>query len=447
MFQKAFGMLALAMCECIAPCVLSGQSAPPSQTITLPPGQTTITTQPTTPPTALTPAEVYKQSMRPLDQVRTSLDNWSDAELGALSIGISKARETCTQMNPQDYSGDDLYDYAHLCAFGQVWGAANTAAARYIASNAEPHRAQAYALSINALIQMNTDNQAISTAREMLDKLPYDAEVAFTLRYMKDTLEQRGNPEAFALAEEEHEKIITALKQGASLKATTGDAVITIGDLYDSAMLLAFYEQYMNNGIAGAAIAASCDNALPDSATLTPEDRQHIERVRTRFHLLEQQLPNLAITLSLASPTTRPRLPQSFGAGTVLVLFPDWCVQCRKMMKTLTEFAKLNADTPLHAYGLVFADTSMITDSATHEGFLQELQGTSTFIVPADTPQTLGAQEFPLAIAIDSAGVVRFVGAVPSTAFNGDGYITKVIQRMTASEPVKKTASTQTQNK
>ena len=125
----------------------------------------------------------------------------------------------------------------------------------------------------------------------MLNKLPYDAEVAFTLRYMKDTLEQRSNSEAFALAEDEHEKIIAALKQGTPLKATTGDTAISVGELYDSAMLLAFYEQFMNNGIAGTAIAASCDSAVPDTTTLAPEDRQRIENVRTRFHLLREQLP------------------------------------------------------------------------------------------------------------------------------------------------------------
>jgi|UPI00071B5B32 tetratricopeptide (TPR) repeat protein len=385
--------------------------------------------------------------MRPLDQVRASLDNWSDAELGALSIGIGKAREACTQMNQQDYSGDDLYDYAHLCAFGQVWGTANTAATRYIASNAEPHRAQAYALNANALLQMGQFDQAANTVQEMLNTLPYDAEVAFTLRYMKDSLEQQGVSQGLHLAEDEHEKIITALQQGTPLKATTGDAVISIGELYDSAMQLAFfYTQNFGNSTAGKAIAASCDNALPDSATLIPEDRQRIENVRMRFHLLGEQLPTLSITRALASPTTKPHLPPSFGAGTVFVLFPDWCVQCGKMMKTLTGFAKVNADTPLHAYGLVFADTSMITDPATHEGFLQALQGTSTLVVPATTPQSFGAQEFPLTIVVDNAGAIRFIGSIPSNAFNGDGYISKVIQRMAATDSVKKAASVQMHN-
>jgi hypothetical protein len=452
MSQKAFGVLTLAVCAYIAPYVIHGQAMPNGQTVTLPPtlpsGQTPIITTPpvaqqnsdSTPP-GPAPAEVYKQSMRPLDQVRASLENWSDAELGALSIGVSKARDACLQMKLKDYSGDDLYDYAHLCAFGQAWGPANEAATRYIASNAQPHRVQAYALSVNALMQVNLTDQAARTAREMLNTLPYDAEVAFTFRYIKDSFEQRGNPEALALAEDEHEKIIAALKQGTQLKAVSGDAVISLGELYDSAMRLAFYEQYQNNGIAGAAIAASCDNALPAPETFAPEDRQRIDNVRTRFQLLGAQLPSLTISRALLSPTARPQLPRTFGAGTVLVIFPDWCVQCHRMMKTLTEFARLNADTPLYAFGLVFTDTAMISDSATHDGFLKELQGTSTLVVPDTTPHALGAQEFPLAIAVDSSGTVRFAGPIPSDAFNGDGYIEKVIQRMVATAHGKKPAT------
>ncbi len=381
--------------------------------------------------------------MHPLEVVRASLDNWSDPEVAALAVGMHKANVACAKMKPDDFSGDALYDLAHLCAFGQDWNDANAAAVRYIGSRGEPHRAQAYAISINALMHQNATEPAAQTTLEMLQWLPYDAEVAFTLRYVKDALEQAGNPAALELAGDEHEKIVAALKLGVPLKAGNGDAVMDIGTLYDSAMRLAFFEQYNNNQSAAAAIAASCDNALPDTATLPPEERQHIENVRTRFHLLGEQLPNLTVMRALISPTAKPLLPQSFGAGTVFVLFPDWCVQCRHMMKTLTEFAKVNATTPLHAYGLVFADTSMIADNAVHDAYLKELQGTSSLVVPAETAQTFGAQDFPLAIAVDGTGTIRFIGTIPPTAFNGDGYIEKVIQRMAASGPVKKTSSVQ----
>jgi len=41
---------------------------------------------------AARPGEVYRQAMKPLDLVRSSLDNWSDAELGALASGMRTAR-------------------------------------------------------------------------------------------------------------------------------------------------------------------------------------------------------------------------------------------------------------------------------------------------------------------------------------------------------------------
>src|SRR2546429_868738 len=55
------------------------------------------------------PGDVYKELMQPLDQVRSSLDNWSPAELAALAAGIKRAQEYCGQVAPASVQGDDLY--------------------------------------------------------------------------------------------------------------------------------------------------------------------------------------------------------------------------------------------------------------------------------------------------------------------------------------------------
>ena len=78
----------------------------------------------------------------------------------------------------------------------------------------------------------------------MLRSLPYDAEVAYSIRSLKDYLEQSGNPAAIMLAELEHPAIIDALKQGSPLKAENSEAVMGIGALFDSGMQLAFFERY-----------------------------------------------------------------------------------------------------------------------------------------------------------------------------------------------------------
>jgi hypothetical protein len=53
-------------------------------------------------------------------------------------------------------------------------------------------------------------------------------------------------------------------------------------------------------------------------------------------------------------------------------------------------------------------------------------------LVPVATAQSLGVLDFPTAVVVDGEGVIRFIGMIPADAFNGDGYIGKVIQRMVA---------------
>lgn len=413
----------------------TAQSTPPvpaTTTVQIPPGETVVSVPAPIPP--LSPGAEYKDAMRPLDVVRGSLENWSDAELGALAVGIKRAREACQARKAEDFGGDDLYDLARLCSLGQDWNDANTAATRYIDSHAEPWQAQAYALSINAMVQLNGVDTAIATAEVMLRKLPYDAEVAYAVRYLKDYLEQSGNPKAVKLAEDEHDAIVQALKAGTALKATHGDAVMSLGLLYDSAMELAFFDKFAGRELAAGDAAADCDDALRKVTSIAPEDRLRMDSVRLQYGLVGTSLPQFTVTKALESATARPAIEGDLGAGTVLVLFPDWCAQCRTMMKTMTEFARVNAATPLHAYGLMFAEDGQNTGAADRAAHYKELTGTQTFVVPAETAKTLGALDFPTAVAVDNHGIIRFIGMIPTDAFNGNGYMEKVFMRMAVLE-------------
>jgi len=380
------------------------------------------------------PGAVYKDAMRPLEVVRSSLDNWSDAELGALSVGMSKARVACMATRAESYTGDDLFDLARLCSFGQDWNDANTAAQAYIASGLEPHRAQAYALAMSALVHLNGVDLATGTAREMLRKLPYDAEVAYALRYMKDYLEQAGNPAMVSLAGQEHGAIVQALGLG-PLKATNGNAVMGVGALYESAMELAFFQRYAADEAGAALTVSEVEAALLQDGVIPAEERQRTDAVALQYKLLGSRLPRIEVQKALMSGKAKGQIGPTqigpdFGAATVLVVFPEWCAQCRGMMKTLTQFAAVNGDVPIHAYGLMFADETEGADPAAHEAKLKELQGTATMVVPATVATTLGAIDFPLGVVVDHGGVVRFIGAIPADAFNGDGYISKVLTRM-----------------
>jgi thiol-disulfide isomerase/thioredoxin len=375
------------------------------------------------------PGAIYKEAMHPVDVVRQSLDNWSDSELAALGIGMHLARQACDKMNPDDYSNNNLYDLAHLCAFGQDWNPANTAAQLYLRSRAPEHQIQAFAISISALVHIGAPDLALATTRGMMG-YPYDAELAYAVRYMKDYLENTGSPEAVKLAEEEHAKIVNALSKGTPLKAAYGDAVVSIGLLYQMAMEAAFFERYAGNDAHATQDLYDVEQALPQNAALTAEDRQEIDSVRLQYHLLGTEVERIPVIRSYKSAATKAQskvnLGTNFGAATVLVVFPDWCEQCKKMMPTMTQFATVNAETPIHAYGLNFKEDGEETMPDTEK----ELLGTDVMEISEQTARSFGASEYPLGIVADHAGVIRFIGVLPGDAFNGGGYMEKVITRM-----------------
>ncbi len=377
------------------------------------------------------PEDLFKDAMHPLDAVRASLYNWSDAELGALAAGMRMAAQDCAQTKPERYQGDDLYALARLCAFGQDWEGANAAALAYVARHEDEHLAQAYAISVSALVHMGATDLAVQTAREMLGRLPYDAEVAYAMRDLKNYLVQASNPDALALAELEHPLIAAALKQAVAPKAVHGEAVMGLGVLYESAMQLAFLNRFSGNDAAAATDAADAQAALPASASLGAEDRQRREAVDNRYRLLGMHLPPVKVLRTLESPAAKAQIDLSFASASVLVLFPDWCVACSKMMKPLTEFALINRNTPLHAYGLVCADDSVVLGKAAHDENFRQLAGTQTLEVPDTAAQTFGATDYPLGIVLDNTHTIRFIGLLPSNAFNADGCISKVIVNMT----------------
>ena len=400
-----------------------------------PPPPATPNAAPAAPPQtdAQLPGAIYKEAMHPLDVVRQSLGNWSDSELSALGIGMHMAHEACDKMSPNDYTGDNLYDLAHLCAFGQDWNLANTAAQLYLRNRTPEHRAQAFAISVSAYVHINALDLALATTREMLRSLPYDAEVAYTMRYMKDDLEVVGSPEALNLAAQEHEKIISALSAGTPLRAQYGEAVANVGALYAMAMEAAFFERYAGDNAQAAIFANDVEQAVPKDAPLTAEDHQEIDSVELQYHLLGARLKQIPLIRSFKSPAAKPQIDENFGAATVLVVFPDWCVQCRKMMPVMTQFAEVNSKTPIHAYGLLFRETG--EDSPPN--LQKELLGTNVLEISADSAHSFGLSDYPLGIVVDHAGIVRFIGVLPDDAFNGGGYIEKVISRMVGL-PIKK---------
>jgi thiol-disulfide isomerase/thioredoxin len=397
------------------------------------------------------PGDIYREAMHPLDVVRNSLDNWSDSELGALAAGMHQAREACSQAKPEDYSGDDLYDLARVCALGQDWNSTFTVAQRYVAGEDASHRARAYAMEVNALIQTGDLSHAVATTREMLSKLPYDAAVSESTVYITTYLEQALDPDALVLALQHHAAIVDALSKGVPLPEANGADTVSVGSLYESGMELAFLERYANAEVPAAKTVQQLRSALPKAELLGVEDQRLIQAVDTRYGLLGAQQPAPEILKSLLSPTAKPVLKHTDGQATVLLLFPEWCTQCRKMVKPMAALAVASPAQPkpaqanpaqakaalkFAAYALMFQNSLEDANSPLKGETQKDVQGTSTFLVSPATAAAFGATEFPTGIVEDKRGNIVYVGLLPSNAFAPTGLIEEIIERKNAGRSI-----------
>ncbi len=100
------------------------------------------------------------------------------------------------------------------------------------------------------------------------------------------------------------------------------------------------------------------------------------------------------------------------------------------MLKTLSAFNSNEAEARIHAYGLMMETQPDAPSEPSREARLKDLEGTPTLIVPSATLDALGAKDFPFAVVTDQGGRVQYIGAIPTNAFDRDGYMHHIIQRI-----------------
>jgi hypothetical protein len=375
------------------------------------------------------PGDVYKELMRPLDQVRSSLDNWSPAELAALAAGIKRAQEYCGQVAPASVSGEDLYQLARVCSAGQRWNDADAAASTYIKSASQPYQALAYAIRVNALLNQKDTTMAVEVARSMLHSVPYDATVDQSMAYLIHYLAMSLDDGALPIARERQPFLLTALESDGELKEQPGDVVIGTATLYDEGLELAYLEQYAGRQTEAKQALTALDAALAKVSAEKIDNPAEIARAKAQYALLGEKLPRIAILPYAAPGNPHPRINPDYGAATVLLLFPEWCAQCRKMMQPLNDFLLRNNAEKIHAYGLLALDADeMNADPFKSDGF-KDLLHTPTLTTTSDTLRTFGAVSFPFLVITDGAGKIRFLGTVSQNAFDAGGFVEQVIDR------------------
>ena len=431
-----------------------------------PPDQTT--------PSLLSPQAAYDQANLPLDITRRDQGNWSDIELNALDIAVAQAKDACLARVSQTYTGSDLVDYARLCAFGKQWHNTYTAAHAYIDTDQDlvkPLLPDAYALEVQADLNLGNEQEALATCIAMLHAVPYseltDEVTTATVRYMEfaftfDAATLMAERQPFLL------KLLQASQTAPALDQSSAASSIPVHVLFEHALDFAAIELYDKQPSMAGVLVADINRSLP--ANLSPDEAILIAAERRQYALIGTQFPDLPGAVSLANPTTLlPAQPQLGAAATVFLLFPPWCVQC------IRQAAQLDPDLPgsVHIYALL-ADTPpqlpppapkpstrMPSAAARHASpqsiaklpaplpsvsitlgreqqpsAVDQLRSKPTLVVAPSTLADFNAGDFPFLIATDHNGVIRLmVPAAPYNALKRDGPIDQIVSFIAARWP------------
>jgi hypothetical protein len=431
--------------------------------------------QPGTIPSApqLSPQSAYDQVMRPLEITRRSISNWSNSELNALAIAIKQATEACNARTSSQFTGDDLIAYARLCALGQQWPTVIAAANRYITSSepAKPQFALAYALLVNATLHTNDPEAILAASLGMLKEVSYTSLTDEALYNALHYLQLAFTSQALTLYAARQPMIIRALGAPASpSQGSTTTAPVPTRTLYADGLAFAALQQFAGDPAAAAKTVAELDAALP--SILQADDSISIAASRRQYALLGTQLPTIPLTLSLMSVGKISRINSNYGASTVLLLFPDWCAQGVALGKQiLPALARLSED-DVHIYALLAqpappvsvltadlpkpaakpepvrnslplkqsptrskSTTSKPDPPEQHDTAAEQLRGTPAFIVPPATLTQFAATDFPLLIATDSKGIIRFIQPANETALNPGDFLDQIVRHIAQQWP------------
>lgn len=431
--------------------------------------------QPIAPPTEvsplLSPQAAYDQANLPVDITRRDSQNWSDIELAALKVAVAQARDACLMRTDKTYAGSDLVAYAHLCAFGEQWQAAQTAATAYIGNTAtpRPQLAEAYSYLIEADLKLGDEKAGFAACRAMLRAVPYDAftdaVTDATVRYLElaytlDAITVLGERQPFLL------KLLRSSGSATSADGALSALAIPPHTLFEHALEFPALEQYDDERGAASRNLSEIESAMPPS--LTPDEAILIGNDRRQYALLGTRIPAFAGAMPMLSAKGVAQATPQPGAVTIYLLFPRWCMQCVKQAQNLSAAQEriaqgngsaagarvyaLLADIPeppsgppakVGAHGKASGRSGARSSSAKAPpakpvvtiltgaqlpSAQEMLRDTPTWIVAPSTLATFNASDFPFLIATDHDGTIRLMlPAAPDNALQEGGPADQII--------------------
>ncbi len=134
-------------------------------------------------PASLPPSEELKTVTAPFDAARAQPNDLTDADLLALSVGVSRAGHACGTLLPSlealTKQPEEVLALARLCIFGQQFEPARAAVVRYLELPVMPQREMALLLLTEAFLGLKDDFNAAQQVFALKRDFPYDTQIYF----------------------------------------------------------------------------------------------------------------------------------------------------------------------------------------------------------------------------------------------------------------------------
>jgi hypothetical protein len=442
----------------------------------------------------LSPQAAYDEASRPVDIVHRAVGNWSEVEQASLAVAVEKAKAACGARSPYQYTGEDLLAYARLCSFAQMWEPVQQAATGYLIAQSAatpeekrtgfPNLSLAFDYVVQASLQLKNPVNAFGTAQTMLRTVAYDDLVSEAVNGVVRYVQLIQTNEALTLLEQRQPVLLAMLRARGATAATSaagqGFAVadglfpssrppLAVHELYADAIELPAMQQFAREPAKAAASYAALEAALPHA--LSADDAVLVAAVRRQYVLLGAPLPAIAASASLLDTASHkaPDLNGKKAGAAAFLLFPYWCAQCVAMNPHFNDVRVALEAEGVQFYALLAeakpwpTATKVVIKSsarggasalrpgksqgaaASHEDVqpgaapdaADQLMGTATLIVPAETVDTFAATDFPLLIATDGCGLVRYIGVAPENVLVDGGLVYQIAERVLQQWPLR----------
>jgi thiol-disulfide isomerase/thioredoxin len=382
------------------------------------------------------PSSAYLYALQPVQLVRRSPGNLTDAERHAWSVTMSRAAHACAVRTTERYAGEELFALARLCALATNSTSTRAAVLRYLAQDAAPNADLARALLARTYLRDGRAEEAGEVVREMLERHHYEAVLHTVTQEVATAFRTHDERSARRLLARRHAALLAAIQQGSALRSRTGDFEVTPAVLFRDALSLAAMYRHTGKESEASYVYEQVAQALSEFASkLERTQLDAIGSAAKRFVLLGEPAPKLFAYRTAAGSPEHAVGELPFGDQvTVLVFFTSWCPPCFDLMPDVGRLSKHYKAGEALFYAVstptVLGEEGMTVTTAERliTGSLKNRLAELPFLLLADPARAaLGVEEYPTVAVIDGKGVVRFLEEVSAAAFAPGSYAEKLI--------------------